>query len=302
MPNALPDAADARRGLLLGALGVLVFALTIPMTRLAVGDASDPQLPPTFVTAARAAIAGLCSVGWLLAVRARLPRRRLWPALAVCSAGIVVGFPLFSSLALREVDAMHAAVVTGVLPLGTAAVAALTLRQRPSPGFWACALAGCALVIGFTGWSGHGQWRVADALLLAAVASAAAGYVAGARLSREIPPTQTVCWALVLALPLSLPATAASWPDAPARASAWLGLGYVSLFSMWLGFFAWYRGLALGGVIRVSQVQLVQPFVALLAAVPLLGETLQPATVGFAAAAVAIVALGRRFPAATGTR
>ncbi|MBK1690000.1 DMT family transporter [Rubrivivax gelatinosus] len=293
-----PPARDTRRGLWLGVLAVVVFGLTLPMTRLAVGDASDPQLPPGFVTAARAAIAGLCSAAYLLAVRARPPRRALWPALAVCAAGSVVGFPLFSALALREVDAMHAAVVSGVLPLATAVVAAITLRQRASAAFWVCAVAGCVLVLGFAAWSGHGRVQPADALLLLAVFSAAASYVAGARVSLEIPPAQTVCWALLFMLPLTLPAALLQWPPTPVRAGAWAALGYVSLFSMWLGFFAWYRGLALGGVLRVSQVQLLQPFVALLAAVPLLGETLDAATVGFAAAAVGLVALGRRFSAA----
>lgn len=293
-----PHARDARRGLWLGALAVLVFGLTLPVTRLAVGDASDPQLPPGFVTAARAAIAGLCSAAYLLAVRARPPRRGLWPALAACAAGSVVGFPLFSALALRQVDAMHAAVISGVLPLATAVVAAITLRQRASAGFWSCAVAGCALVLGFAAWSGHGRVQAADGLLLLALFSAAASYVAGARVSLEIPPAHTVCWALLFMLPLTLPAALLQWPPTPVRAGAWAALGYVSLFSMWLGFFAWYRGLALGGVLRVSQVQLLQPFVALLAAVPLLGETLDAATVGFAAAAVGLVALGRRFSAA----
>jgi drug/metabolite transporter (DMT)-like permease len=135
---------QANLGLAYGALGVLMFAMTLPMTRLAVGDVALPQLPPAFVTAGRAAVAGVLSVLYLLAVRAPLPARKHWPALALCALGTVVGFPLFLALALREVDAMHAAVVTGLLPLGTAVVAAVVLRQRPSAGFWACALLGAA--------------------------------------------------------------------------------------------------------------------------------------------------------------
>ena len=291
-----PDAAYPTGGLLLGLLGVAIFAMTLPMTRMAVGDAGAPQLPPAFVTAGRAAVAGLLSVVWLLAVRAPRPRRHLWPALAVCACGTVVGFPLFLALALRRVDAMHAAVVTGVLPLATAAAAALMLRQRASAGFWVCALLGCALVIAYAAWQGSGALSLADALLLLAVLSAAIGYVGGAQVSASVPAPQVICWVLVLSLPLVLPAAWWLRPQQPATAAAWGGFAYVSLFSMWLGFFAWYRGLVLGGVMRVSQVQLLQPFIALLLAVPILGERLDLATVGFALAVMAVVFIGRRMP------
>ncbi len=285
--------------MLFGALGVAIFAMTLPMTRLAVGDASAPQLPPAFVTAGRAAIAGLLSVVWLLAVRAPLPARRHWRALAVRAAGTVIGFPLFLSLALRRVDAMHAAVITGVLPLATAVAGAVALRQRPSAGFWACAVGGCALVLAFAAWAGSGALGAADGLLLLAVLSASIAYVAGAGVAIVLPAEQVICWVLVLALPFTLPASLALWPAQPARWASWGGFAYVSLFSMWIGFFAWYRGLALGGVVRVSQVQLLQPFLSLLFAVPVLGERLEPVTVGFALAVIAVVFLGRRMPVAT---
>jgi drug/metabolite transporter (DMT)-like permease len=187
--------------------------------------------------------------------------------------------------------------VTGVLPLATALAAALYFRQRPSLGFWACAVLGCALVLGFAAHKGAGRLSMADGLLMLAVASAAIGYVAGARLAAQMSAERVICWVLALSLPLTLPVTLASWPLQPARASAWLGLGYVSLFSMWLGFFAWYRGLALGGTVRVSQVQLVQPFLALLFAVPVLGEVLELDTVVFSLAVIATVFLGKKMPA-----
>ena len=253
---------EARRGFALGVLGVVIFAMTLPMTRLAVGDASDPQLPPAFVTAGRAAVAGLLSALYLLAVRAPPPARRHWTALTVSALGTVVGFPLFLALALRQVDAMHAAVVTGVMPLGTAVVAALALRQRPSAGFWACAVLGCALVLGFAAWQGSGRLAPADGLLLLAVLSTSIAYVAGAQVAAVLPAQQVICWVLVGSLPFTLPAALWLWPESPARLSAWLGFGYTAVFSMWLGFFAWYRGLALGGVVRVSQTQLLQPFLA----------------------------------------
>ena len=157
-------------------------------------------------------------------------------------------------------------------------------------------MAGCGLVLGFAAWQGSGRLTAADGWLLLAVGSAAVGYVAGARVSAVMPAQQVICWMLVLILPLTLPITLWLWPAAPARWSAWLGFAYVSLFSMWLGFFAWYRGLALGGVMRVSQVQLLQPFLALLFAVPVLGEPLKPLTLLFALAVMAVVFLGRKMP------
>jgi drug/metabolite transporter (DMT)-like permease len=295
---------SSTKGYALGLLGVAIFALTLPMTRLAVGDASAPQLPPAFVTAGRAALAGLLSVVYLRWVGAARPAREHWASLAVCAAGTVVGFPLFLALALRDVDAMHAAVITGVLPLGTAVAAALVLRQRASTGFWVCAVIGCALVIAFAALQGHGRLSTADGLLLLSVASASIGYVAGARVSARLPAEQVICWVLVLSLPLTLPAMLATWPAnaADVRAASWGGFAYVTLFSMWLGFFAWYRGLVLGGVMRVSQVQLLQPFLALLAAVPLLGEKLEATTVFFALAVVAVVFIGKRMPARNSLR
>jgi drug/metabolite transporter (DMT)-like permease len=284
-------------GLWLGLLGVAIFAMTLPMTRLAVGPADAPQLSPLFVTAGRAALAALLSIAFLLLTRAPWPPRRVWPTLALCATGTVIGFPLFVSLALRQVEAMHAAVVTGLLPLATAAIAARVFKQRPSLGFWLCALLGSALVLAFAGLSGEGRLSAADGLLLLAMLCAAGGYVAGATASRQLTPEQVICWVLVLSLPLSAPLTWASWPAHAASAAAWGGFAYVPLFSMWLGFFAWYRGLALGGTVRVSQVQLLQPFLALLFAVPILGEKLDAMTLLFSLAVIATVFVGRKMPA-----
>jgi drug/metabolite transporter (DMT)-like permease len=286
---------NATRGLRFGVLGVMIFAVTGPMTRLAVGAAADPQLPPVFVTAGRAAVAGALAIVYLLITRSPLPSRRHLPTLAVCAAGTVLGFPLFLALALRDVDAVHAAVITGVLPLATAVVASWSFRQRASTGFWLCAVAGCALVLAFAAHAGGGlQW--ADGLLLLSVISASIGYVAGARLSVEWSAERAICWVLVLSLPLTLPVALATWPDQPVRLSAWGGFAYVSVFSMWLGFFAWYRGLALGGSLRVSQVQLLQPFLSMLFAVPILGERIDVSTLVFMLAVMATVFIGKRMP------
>ena len=286
-----------KRGLWLGFVGVAIFALTLPMTRLAVGTPEAPQMSGVFIALGRAVVAAALSAVFLVATRAPLPDRRDWPALAITSAGVVFGFPLFTSVAMRYVQAVHASVIVGVLPLATAAVGAWLHRQRPSAGFWSCAALGSALVVGFALMKGGGMTlHAADVLLLAAMACAAVGYGWGARLSQHLRAEHVICWALVIALPLTLPAAWITRPVAPVATSAWWAFGYVAVFSMWLGFFAWYRGLALGGTVRVSQVQLVQPFLSMVFAVPLLGETLDAATLAFALAVIATVFIGKRMP------
>ena len=293
------EARLARRGLLLGFAGVTIFALTLPMTRLAVGTPEAPQMSGVFIALGRAAVAAALSIAFLLATRAALPRRADWWPLVITSAGVVFGFPLFTSIAMRHVEAVHASVIVGVLPLATAAVGAWLHRQRPSAGFWLCALAGTGLVVAFAVLRSGARGlsiQPADALLLAAMGCAAIGYGYGARLSQRMRADHVICWALVIALPLTLPTAWATWPQVALRASAWWGFSYVAVFSMWLGFFAWYRGLALGGTVRVSQVQLVQPFLGMLFAVPLLGERLDALTLGFAAAVIATVFIGKKMP------
>ena len=293
--------SDITRGLWLGLLGIVIFAATLPMTRLAVGTPDAPQMSGLFIAMGRAVVAAMLSVVFLLVTRAPLPQRENWLPLAITAGGVVLGFPLFTSVAMRHVEAMHASVIVGVLPLATAAVGALLHRQRPSSGFWLCAGVGSALVVAFamrrSGTPGGGlSIQSADLLLLAAMLCAAVGYGYGARLSQQMRAEHVICWALVLALPLTLPLSAISWPAAVLKASAWWGFAYLAVFSMWIGFFAWYRGLALGGTVRVSQVQLVQPFLSMLFAVPLLGERLDAVTVGFSLAVIATVFVGKKMP------
>jgi drug/metabolite transporter (DMT)-like permease len=291
--------SNEAKGLWLGLIGVTIFALTLPMTRLAVGTPEAPQMSGVFIALGRALVAGLLSAVFLAASRAPLPRREDWLPLAITSACVVFGFPLLTSVAMRHVEAVHASVIVGVLPLATAAVGAWLHRQRPSIGFWLCAAIGSALVIAFamlhSGTNGFGV-QSADALLLAAMACAAVGYGWGGRLSQHMRAEHVICWALIIALPLTLPTALWTRPMAPIHAAAWWGFAYVAVFSMWLGFFAWYRGLALGGTVRVSQTQLVQPFLSMLFAVPLLGESLDAVTLGFAGAVVLIVFAGKKMP------
>lgn len=294
-----PVAAPPARAWWLGLLGVALFALSLPMTRLAVGPSARPALSPEFVALGRAAVAGLLAGTLLLVRRAPLPPRREWAELALVSAGVVFGFPLLSALALRRVDAVHASLILALLPLFTAIVGAWLARQRPSPGFWACAGTGVALVMAYALLRGHGptqRWQPADGLLAGAMLAGAIGYALGGRLSQRRPAADVIGWALVIALPLSLPASVALFPHRPVPVAAWGGFAYLAIVSMWLGFLAWYRALALGGTVHVSQLQLLQPFLSMLAAVALLGERLDASTVGFAAAVLVIVFLARRMP------
>jgi drug/metabolite transporter (DMT)-like permease len=293
---------DDRLGLWLGLAGVAIFALTLPMTRVAVGTADAPLMSGTFVAMGRAAAAALLSVVFLLLARAPLPRRGDWWPLVLTSGGVVFGFPLFTSVAMRHVEAVHASVIVGILPMATAVAGATLHRQRPSPGFWACAALGTGLVVGFALLRAGGGLRLhpADGLLLAGMACAAVSYAYGARLSQAMPAEHVICWALVIAAPVTVPLALWSRPLAPVPASAWAAFAYVAVFSMWLGFFAWYRGLALGGTVRVSQVQLLQPFLSMLFAVPLLGERLDALTLAFALAVIATVFAGKKMPVRAG--
>ena len=290
-------------GLWLGVLGVAIFAVTLPMTRLATGTADAPQLSPWFVTFGRATLAGALSIAFLLFTRSRLPTTDERKSLGLALLGNALGYPLLLGFALRQVTSGHAAVITALLPLATAAIAAWALHQRARLGFWLCAALGAGLVMGFSllRSSQHGpgfglEW--ADLLLVGAVLAASVGYVYGAKVTPSLGAERVICWVCVMALPLTLPGALLTWPDHAILPSAWWGLVYVGVFSMWAGFFAWYRGLALGGALKVSQTQLLQPFFSILAAVPLLGEPLEIVTLGFALAVVATVFVGKRFAGA----
>jgi drug/metabolite transporter (DMT)-like permease len=238
------------------------------------------------------------SVLVLVISRAPLPTRAQRKPLGMALLGNAIGFPLLLGYALRSVTASHAAVFISLLPLATAAVAAWVLHQRARLGFWLCACLGSVLVLAFSVLRAYQQgagfgleWT--DLLLVGAVLAGALGYVYGAQVTPALGAERVICWVCALALPITVPGALLTWPQQPVSLAAWGGLLYVGLFSMWIGFFAWYRGLALGGALRVSQTQLLQPFIAILAAVPILGEPLELVTLGFALAVVATVFMGK---------
>ncbi|MEG1969561.1 MAG: DMT family transporter [Burkholderiaceae bacterium] len=285
--------AQRRLGLILGLAGVAAFSLSLPMTRLAVSE-----LSPGFVAWARMAGAGLLALLWLAFDRSRRPQRADAGLLAIAAGGVVIGFPLFSTIAMSTLAASHAAIINGALPFATALAAAIVFHDRQSRRFWLCAAAGSALVIGFALRGGGFALASGDLAMLAAVLTCAAGYAAGGRLAQRIGGIATIVWSLVLVLPLSLPlALWFAWQQPPAAgAAAWIGFAYVTLISQFLAFFAWYNGLALGGIARVGQLQLLQIFLTLAAAALFFGETVDPSTWVFAAAVVITIAIGRSGP------
>lgn len=283
----------SRAGLWWGLLGVVAFSFTMPFTRHAVSG-----LSPLFIGASRAVVAAALAAAALAATRQPLPTGRTWVRLAVVAAGVVVGFPLLTSYALTTAGASHGAVVVALLPAATAVLAVARGRERPPRAFWAASAVGAVAAVGFAALhgGGFGGLRWSDLLLFGAVLAAAVGYAEGALLARELGAWQTVSWALVLASPLMVALTAVSAAAAPPSASPsqWAALGYLGVVSMFLGFFAWYRGLAIGPIATVGQVQLVQPVLTIAWAALLLGEELTWATAAGGAAVVLCAGLAVR--------
>jgi drug/metabolite transporter (DMT)-like permease len=299
--RAITRASRGRRtrlgpGVALGALGILGFSFSFPATRLAVED-----LDPWLVAFGRATVAAALAAAYLAMTRAPRPTRTEAKGLALVAAGVVVGFPLFSSLALQSETAAHGAVVIAFLPAATAVAAVLRAGERPSRRFWLATAVGLVAVLAFIAGStgaeltGTGP-KPADLFLLAATALCAVGYAQGGALSRTLGAANTICWALVLSAPLSatIALTAAATTGVQADATAWLGFAYVSVVSMFLAFFAWYAGLARGGVAKVGQIQLAQPVLTLAWSALLLGEPVGPLTLLTALAVLASVAATQR--------
>lgn len=278
---------------------MLCFSLTVPATRISV-----PELGAIFVGAGRSVIAGALALLVLAIKRERLPARADLSSLALVALGVVFGFPLCSAIALRSVPAVHALVIVGLIPMATAILAVLRNGERPSSKFWLASSLGALSVFAFGFTQGRLHLASADGWMLASVLSAALGYSEGARLTPRLGGWRVISWALVLSLPLSLALSFWAMKAQPLHTviswRAWLGLGYVGVVSMYLGFFAWYRGLTRTSIARAAQVQLAQPVLGFLWSWLLLGERVTPAmagTAGFVLACAAWASRSRTQPA-----
>jgi len=281
------------KGMILGIIGVSAFGLTLPATRIIV-----PYLDPVFIGLGRAVLASFFAAILLIWFRQKIPNKSQIHKLCVVALGVVVGFPVFSSWAMQYVPASHGGVVLGILPLATAIAGVLIGSERPSFSFWLVSIIGSGLVVAFALSQGSGEIHLADVALLGAILSAAVGYAVGAKLSKEIGGWQVICWALVLAFPFILLPTI---HYAPESLSGIPVIGYVSflylaLVSQLLAFFVWYKGLALGGIAKVSQAQLLQPFITLFVSAIFLGEIIDITTMIFVSLVVSAVWLGKRMP------
>lgn len=275
-----------------GFLGMLIFSGSLPATRVAVMG-----FDPVFLTVARAAIAGLLALCLLLAFKEKRPERRHVLPLLVVALGVVVGFPLLTALALEHVTSAHSVVFIGLLPLVTAVFGVLRGSERPRAAFWVFSVLGSALVVSFALTQGLAASPVGDVLMLAAILACGLGYAEGGRLSRTLGGWQVISWALVLSLPVMMPLALTFMPSsfAGVETPAWVGLAYVSLFSMLIGFVFWYRGLAQGGIAAVGQLQLLQPFFGLALAATLLHESVAPLMLAVTVGVILCVAGSRHF-------
>lgn len=280
-----------------GMLGVLIFSGSLPATRVAVGD-----FDPFFLTAARAAIAGLLGGAMLLSLRQPLPNRSDFGPLLIVALGVVIGFPLLTALALQQITAAHSIVYIGLLPLFTAIFGVVRGGEKPRAAFWLFSCLGSLLVAGFALHQSGSSITGGDLLMLAALLAAALGYAEGATLSRRLGGWQVISWSLVIALPVMTAMSISMQPTAwnGITLPAWVGLGYISVFSMLVGFVFWYRGLALGGIAGVGQLQLLQPFFGLLLAAVLLGEAVTWPMIAVAVLVVCCVFGAKKFTAPPG--
>ena len=279
-------------GLLLGVLGVVVFAGSLPASRIAVSE-----VDPYFLTAMRATLAGLGGLVMLTVTRRKLPPREAWWPLVIVAFAIVLGFPLLSALAMVTVPSAQGGVILGIMPLATTAAAAMIEGERPSAGFWIAALIGSALVMGFALYrSGGYTLSAGDLFLLAAVVCGGIGYTYSGKLARLMPGWEVISWAVVLSLPLSVAAVILTWPTEAGAISArvWVAMLYAGLMAQFVGFFLFNAAMGMAGISRIGQIGLLQPFFVVLIAALVAREPVDPLTILFAIAVVVTVAAGTR--------
>lgn len=279
------------KGMLIGFIGILIFSLTLPVSKIAV-----LSFDPYFIAFGRACLAGLVALGYLLYTKSPMPSRADLAKFVVIALGVVFGFPIFTTVAMKEGSSSHGAVILGMMPLATTVIGVLRFKERPSLGFWLVSLLGAALVIIYALLKSAGSFTYIDGLLVLGGICACIGYVEGGELSRKMNPRAVISWALVISLPINIVMSYLLFDSAYWNADviAWTTFIYLSLFPMFLGFFFWYEGLAVGGIARVSQVQLIQPFCTLLAASIFLGDHLTLMNMVFAFLVVSTVILSKK--------
>jgi len=278
------------KGMLIGFIGVAIFSLTLPFTRIAV-----QEMTPFYVSFGRGIIAGVCGALLLLLTKSPLPTRSQFKKLLITALGVVYGFPIFTSLAMKTLPSAHSGIVLGILPLAMSAMGAIRFRERPSFAYWVTAICGTLLVLVYSMVDGGGL-ALGDIWLLLAIVTAAIGYSEGGKLAEEMGAIKVISWAMAMTLPINIPATYlfANTALTDLSTNAFISFLYIGLFSAFIGFFFWYRGIALGGVARVGQVQLLQPFLTLIGAYLLLGEPITLLNMVFAIAVLVVVLIGRK--------
>lgn len=281
------------KGMLLGLITVFLFGLTLPATRFIAND-----LNPIFIGLGRAVVASIVAIFILFITQQNLPNKKQIVQLMFIGMGVILGFPVLTAYAMQTVPASHGGVVLALLPLATALAGTFIAHERPSIGFWFASLSGSILVLVFSLYDSEGSLLWGDSLLLLAVISAAIGYALGAQLAKQIGGWQVICWALVIALPFIIIPAYLNAPNNFDKLTPliWLNFFYLALVSQLFGFFVWYKALALGGIARVSQIQLIQPFYTIIVASFLLGEALSIITIGFTLSVISIVYLGKKMP------
>ena len=279
------------KGMLIGFVGISIFSLTLPFTQMAVYEMS-----PFFVAFARASIAGICALILLIFTKSKFPNKIQIRRLIIIVIGVIYGFPIFTSIAMKTLPSSHSGIVLGILPLAMSLFAAIKYKEKPSSSFWIISIFGTFIVISYTFMDNNGSLMIEDLWLLFAILFAAIGYSEGGKLAKEMGSIGVISWALVISLPINLFASYLFYEINYTSISfqAIISLTYVGLFSMFIGFFFWYKGIAIGGISRVGQVQLIQPFLTIVGAYFLTNEKITTLNILFAFMVLIVIIIGRK--------
>jgi drug/metabolite transporter (DMT)-like permease len=279
------------KGMLIGFVGISIFSLTLPFTQMAVNEMS-----PFFVAFARASIAGICALILLIFTKSKFPNKIQIRRLIIIVIGVIYGFPIFTSIAMKTLPSSHSGIVLGILPLAMSLFAAIKYKEKPSSSFWMISIFGTFIVISYTFIDNNGSLMIEDLWLLFAILFAAIGYSEGGTLAKEMGSIGVISWALVISLPINLFASYLFYEINYNSISfqAIISLTYVGLFSMFIGFFFWYKGIAIGGISRVGQVQLIQPFLTIVGAYFLTNEKITTLNILFAFMVLIVIVIGRK--------